>query len=163
VHLVVAAGCLLLAGFVVPGAYASCAAEASASPYAFVGTVIETGKQDRVATVITDGGQQVKVVGTPNGSWFSRSSSSTDRRYALGGRYEFHPVNAESPYQDNRCTATRQLAGPRLRPLQPPNDFLPDWLPVDEQAGPIGYLMFFGPVAAAMALLIVVGHKVFRR
>jgi hypothetical protein len=113
--------------------------------------------------VITDSGRQVKVVGTPDGSWFSRSFSSTDRRYALGGRYEFHPINANSPYQDNSCTATQQLAGPRLRLLQAPPDFLPPWLPVDEQAGPVGYLMFFGPVAAAMAFLIVVGHKVLRR
>jgi hypothetical protein len=159
-RLVVATGCLLMAGSVAPGAYASCATEASESPYAFVGTVIETEKQDRVATVITDSGRKVKVVGTPDSGWFSKSFSSVDRRYASGGRYEFHPINAESPYQDNRCTAIRQLAGPRLRPLPPPNEFFPAWLPVDEQAGLVGYLMFFGPVAVALALLIVVGQKV---
>jgi hypothetical protein len=159
VHLVVAAGCLLLGGFVAPAAYASCAE----APYAFVGTVIYTKKQERIATVITDSGRQVKVVGAQDRAWFSRSFSSTDRRYALGGRYEFHPINADTPYLDNSCTATQQLAGPRLRPRQAAIDFLPPWLPVDEQAGPVGYLMFFGPVAAAITLLIVVGRKTFRR
>jgi hypothetical protein len=113
---VVATGCLLLTGLIAPGAYAWCA-QAEPSPYAFVGTVIDTKKQDRIATVITDSGRQVKVVGTPDGSWFSRSFTSVDRRYALGGRYEFHPINADSPYRDDRCTATHQLAGPRLRPV----------------------------------------------
>ena len=31
--------------------------------------------------------------------------------------------------------------------------FLPDSLPVDEQAGVVGYLLFFGPVAAGIVLL----------
>jgi hypothetical protein len=163
VRLGLATGCLLLAGSIASGAYAWCATEAEASPYAFVGTVIETRKQDRIATVITDSGRQVTVVGALDSSWFSTSVSSVDRRYVLGGRYEFHPTNAESPYRDDSCTATRQLAGPRLRPVQPRNDFLPDWLPVDEQAGLVGYLMFFGPAAAAMTLLIVVCRKALRR
>ena len=145
-------------------AYASCVTDApEASPYAFIGTVIGTERKDRIAMVITDNGERVTVLGTQGGSWFSESYSSTDRRYALGGRYEFHPLNAESPYRDNRCTATQQLAGPRLRPLPPPNDFLPDWLPVDEQAGLVGYLLFFGPVAAGVVLLVVVGRKAHRR
>ena len=134
-----------------PPAYASCATEAMVSPYAFVGTVISTERKDHVATVITDSGQRVTVLGTEGG--FAESFRSTDRRYALGGRYEFHPLDGESPYRDNICTATQQLAGPRLRPLPPPNDFLPDWLPNDEQAGFVGYLLFFGPVAAGVVLL----------
>ena len=144
-----------------PAAYASCATEAKVSPYAFIGTVISTKKKDRVATVITDNGQRVTVRGTESG--FPESFGSTDRRYALGGRYEFHPINAESPYRDNTCTATRQLAGPRLRPLEPAKEFLPGWLPVDEQAGLVGYLLFFGPIAAGVALLIVVGRKILKR
>ena len=146
-----------------PAAYASCAAEATASPYAFIGTVISTEKKDRVATVITDNGRRVTVIGSIGGGWFSESFSSVDRRYALGGRYEFHPLNAESPYRDDTCTATHQLAGPRLRPLEPAKEFLPDWLPVDEQAGLVGHLLFFGPIAAGVALLIVVVRKVLKR
>ena len=74
--------------------------------------------------MITDSGQRVTVLGTEGG--FAESFRSTDRRYALGGRYEFHPLDGASPYRDNICTATQQLAGPRLRPLPPPNDLLPD-------------------------------------
>jgi hypothetical protein len=144
-----------------PPAYASCATEAMVSPYVFVGTVISTERKDHIATVITDSGQRVTVLGTEGG--FPESFRSTDRRYALGGLYEFHPLDGESPYRDNICTATQQLAGPRLRPLPPPNDFLPDWLPIDEQAGFVGYLLFFGPVAAGVVLLILAGRKVFQR
>lgn len=158
----VATGCLILAAVTnAPAAYASCATEPVASPYAFIGAVIRTEKADRVATVITDSGRQVMVLA--DAGWFATSFSSVDRRYALAGRYEFHPINAESPYQDDRCTATHQLAGPRLRPLKSTKEFLPGWLPVDEQAGLVGYLVFFGPVAAAMALLIFAGREVSRR
>jgi hypothetical protein len=145
----------------VPPAYASCAIKADVSPYAFVGTVISTERKDHVATVITDSGQRVTVLGTEGG--FPESFSSTDRRYALGGRYEFHPINAESPYRDNICTATRQPAGPGPQPLEPAKEFLPSWLPVDEQAGLVGYLLFFGPLAAGVVLLIVLGRKVLQR
>jgi hypothetical protein len=89
-RLAVATGCMTLAAVVsASAAYASCAADAMASPHAFVGTVISTEKDDRIATVITDSGRQVKVLGTSDTSWFARSFSSTDRRYALGGRCEF--------------------------------------------------------------------------
>ncbi|HET9779043.1 MAG TPA: hypothetical protein VFP81_07135 [Propionibacteriaceae bacterium] len=44
---------------------------------------------------------------TDNGG-FPESFRSTDRRYALGGRYAFDPLNGESPYRDNTCTATHQ-------------------------------------------------------
>jgi hypothetical protein len=40
---------------------------------------------------------------------------------------------------------------------------LPDWLPIDEQAGFVGYLLFFGPVSAGVVLLILAGRKVFQR
>jgi hypothetical protein len=63
--------------------------------------------KDHVATVITDSGQRVTVLGTEGG--FPESFRSTDRRYALGGRCEFHPLDGESPYRDNICTATQQL------------------------------------------------------
>jgi hypothetical protein len=130
-----------------PTASASCVTDdPPASPYAFVGTVIDTREDNRIATVITDAGDRVTVMGTQATSWFSESFSSVDRRYALGGRYEFHPTNASDPYLDNICTATRKLAGPRLPPREQPKGFLPDWLPVDEQAGPIGYAAFFVPV-----------------
>jgi hypothetical protein len=33
-----------------------------------------------------------------------------DRQYVVGARYEFHPLNGESLYQDNACTASWQIA-----------------------------------------------------
>ena len=76
-----------------------------------------------------------------------------------GGRQ----VKVVAAYRDNRCTATQQLAGPSLRPLESTKEFLPDWLPVDEQAGFVGYLMFFGSLAAALGLSVIVGRKIIRR
>lgn len=144
-------------------AHASCARPASPSPYAFVGTVISTEQDDRVATVITDKGVEVTVLGTGDTSRLSESFTSVDRRYQPGGRYEFHPTNAKSPYRDNACTATKQLAGPPLQPLAQREELLPDWLPVDEQAGPVGYLVFFVPLVAAALALGAVGRRALRR
>lgn len=147
-------------------AAASCATDSpEPSPNAFVGTVIATSKGDRVAEVVTDEGATVTVRGTESTSWFSNSYSSVDRRYALGGRYEFHPVNDDSPYSDNDCTATRQISGPPLSAFPEPRareGFLPEWLPVDEQAGPLGYLLFFGPVAVVGVALFAVARRFVR-
>jgi hypothetical protein len=141
-----------------PAANASCAEPPTESPHAFVGTVIDTREEDRIATVITDEGRRVIVLGTSDDSWFVESSSSVDQRYALGGRYEFHPTNASDPYRDNACTATHKISGPGLRPLEPSSEFLPGWLPIDEQAGPGGYVLFFGTsVAAALGLALLAG------
>lgn len=155
------AAAALLSGVLLPvssgTAQASCAGPPEPSPHAFTGTVIDTDEHDRVATVVTDAGRQVQVLGTKDPSWFTNSYSSTDRRYALGARYEFHPLNEETPYRDNTCTATTHLAGPELAPDAPSRQYLPGWLPVDEQAGPAGYLLFGAaaalPIAAVAAVL----------
>jgi hypothetical protein len=146
-----------------PAANASCAGSPAESPHAFVGTVINTSEENRIATVITDDGRRVTVLGTEDTSWLSESFSSIDRRYALGARYAFHPTNATTPYRDNTCTATHNLAGPDLQPLEPSKEFLPGWLPVDEQAGPIGYALFFGPVLAGAVGLAFLARWVRRR
>ena len=91
------------------------------------------------------------VRGDPDTCGFANTYTSVDRRYSLGGRYEFHPLNNQSPYSDNACTATRQLSGPPLSAFpepQAPEEVLPGWLPVDEQAGPLGYVIFFGSIVA---------------
>ena len=146
-----------------PPAAASCATAPGPSPYAFVGTVIATSQGDRVVQVVTDGGATVTVLGTTGRS--DNAFTSVDRRYALGGRYEFHPLNDESPYSDNSCTATRQLSGPSLSAIPPQvnKGVLPAWLPVDEQAGPLGYLLFFGPIALGLGVLIVGLRGLVRR
>jgi len=89
-------------------AAASCAFPVRTSAYAFVGTGTDTSNGGRVATVRTDGGAVVTVVGTPD---LGSSATSVDRKYVVGTRYEFHPINSESPYQDNACTATHEVAG----------------------------------------------------
>ncbi len=146
-----------------PAASASCGGPPTESPHAFVGTVIDTREEDRIATVVRDEGRRVTVLGTSDDSWFAESSSSVDRRYALGGRYEFHPTNAADPYRDNACTATHKIAGPEPQPLEPTREILPGWLPVDEQAGPVGYVLFFGPVVAAALGLALLARFAWRR
>jgi hypothetical protein len=134
-----------------PSAYASCAESPEPSPHRFTGTVIAVEDDGSMATVDVDTGQVVTVFGGP-GSPGRNVSSSVDRRYVVGGRYEFHPVNDKDPYRDNACTATRQLAGPSPAPAEPAEGLLPAWLPIDEAAGPTGYALFFGPVAVAVVL-----------
>lgn len=142
-------------------AQASCAGPPTDSPHAFTGTVIEVDDNGRVATVVQDDGSEVVVQGGPDlgGS----AVTSVDRHYTMGGRYEFHPLNAKSPYEDNACTATRQLAGPTATPVEPTRDRLPGWLPVDEQAGPVGYAAVGGMLVMAIALLAVPAVMTARR
>jgi hypothetical protein len=90
---------------VVP-AVGSCAETQIRSPHAFTGVVVSTRSRGRVATVRTDAGATVQVVGTPDSG---SAATSVDRSYEVGGRYEFHPINSSSPYQDNACTFTHLL------------------------------------------------------
>jgi hypothetical protein len=87
-------------------AAASCAGPPAPSSHAFTGTALAVEHEGRVATVKTDDGRTVVVRGTPNESGFT----SVDRTYTVGARYEFHPVNATNPFEDNACTATRMIA-----------------------------------------------------
>jgi hypothetical protein len=91
-----------------PEASASCAAEPPVSPWAFTGTVVSTERDGRVAAVQTEDGHRVEVVGTASISGFT----SVDRAYEIGARYEFHPTNATSPFQDNICTRTHLISRP---------------------------------------------------
>lgn len=99
---------LLLVAISAPAA-ASCATDRPPrSPSAFVGVVVSVRSEGRVATVRTEAGAEVQVRGTPGDGL--DQGTSVDRTYEPGGRYEFHPVNAGSPYEDNECTATRLLS-----------------------------------------------------
>jgi hypothetical protein len=135
-----------------PGAaHASCAEPPTDSPYAFTGTVLSVNADGRLAHVRRDDGNRVDVHGGP--TLRDDVGTSVDRHFAAGGRYEFHPRNASSPFQDDACTATRQLSGPSPAPVEPHDDRLPDWLPIDEQAGPSGYAI---GVAAGLLVLAAV-------
>jgi hypothetical protein len=106
-------------------AQASCAASPEPSPHRFVGTVVEVDADGRLAHVRLDDGSRVEVHGSP--SLADGSGTSVDRHFTVGGRYEFHPTNERSPFEDNACTATRQLSGPTVPPDSHDDD-LPGWL-----------------------------------
>jgi len=99
-------------------AWASCAVSSSQSPFWFTGTVVSTTNADRTATVRTDDGRIVIVRGSEAEG--PDAHTSADRSYRVGVRYEFDPVNASSPYQDNICTGTHPvdasaIAAPAVR------------------------------------------------
>jgi hypothetical protein len=94
----------LVAGLGTP-ASASCAGPPAVSPYAFTGTVESTEAGGRIAQVVTDDGGTVEVRGASTPCVVT----SADRYYSVGRRYEFHPLNATSPYEDNACTATHEV------------------------------------------------------
>ena len=120
-------------------ASASCAAPARQSPHAFTGVVVGTANDGRTATVRTDDGRTVKIIGAESG----RAVTSVDRGFRTGYRYEFHPLNDASPYRDNACTATRELGR----------------APVDDRsygsdAGGLGRLRVFLLLAASATVLL---------
>ena len=84
---------------------ADCVQTPPPSPHVFTGTVVSVESSGRVATVRTDDGAEVKVIGTPS----ETAVTTVDRAYDVGARYEFHPLNATSPFQDNACTRTRKI------------------------------------------------------
>ena len=98
----------LLAAITATPAAASCVATPHVSPYRFIGTVIRVENAGRTATVRTDDGRTVTVHGS--GAKEPNAATSVDRAYETGVRYEFHPINDSSPYQDNACTATHPIA-----------------------------------------------------
>ncbi|GAA1837920.1 hypothetical protein GCM10009772_14420 [Pseudonocardia alni subsp. carboxydivorans] len=101
-----------------PAARASCIADPPRSAHAFTGTVASTSADGRVAQVRTDDGRNVRVVGSPTPR--PSTATSVDRSYATGTRYEFHPLNPASPYEDNLCTATHEVAAAPAAPPEPP-------------------------------------------
>jgi hypothetical protein len=122
-------------------AQASCAASPGTSPYHFAGTVTAVGNSGRTATVRTDDGRTVTVLGSdvtgPN------AATSVDRAYLVGARYEFHPVNDSDPYRDNICTATHPIGPDFPDPAAP--------AAAATTTTPAGWL---GPGIAALALLL---------
>lgn len=94
---------------IAPEASASCTeTPPPVSPWVFTGTVVSTERDGRVAAVQTDDGHRVEVVGTASTSGFT----SVDRAYEIGARYEFHPTNSTSPFQDDICTRTHLVSPP---------------------------------------------------
>jgi ABC-type oligopeptide transport system substrate-binding subunit len=88
-------------------AYASCAGTPPPAKTVFTGTVAATSHGGRQATVHTTDGRTVTVNGTPD---LSAAATSVDRIFEDGATYEFHVLNDSAPYEDNACTATRQIS-----------------------------------------------------
>ncbi|MFE7199176.1 hypothetical protein ACFU8R_02775 [Pseudonocardia alni] len=101
-----------------PSARTSCVPDPLRSAHAFTGTVASTSADGRVAQVRTDDGRDVQVAGSPNPR--PNTATSVDRSYATGTRYEFRPLNPASPYEDNICTATHEVAAAPAVPPGPP-------------------------------------------
>jgi hypothetical protein len=84
----------------------------AAAPTVFVGTVVYTSDQDRVARVKVESiwrGPQLPAYLDVHGSPVSGPfvASSVDRHYQSGRRYLFVPVNANPPFDDNSCSLTQ--------------------------------------------------------
>ncbi|OLC48909.1 MAG: hypothetical protein AUH82_01620 [Chloroflexi bacterium 13_1_40CM_4_65_13] len=84
----------------------------AAAPTVFVGTVVYTSDQERVARVKVESiwrGPElpayIDVHGSPVSGPFT--ASSVDRHYQSGTRYLFVPVNANPPFDDNSCSLTQ--------------------------------------------------------
>jgi hypothetical protein len=128
-----------------PSAYASCAHPPRPAAHAFVGQVIATDRDNRVATVRTAGGGTVQVVGTPSPE--DSSFTSVDRTYVVGATYEFHPWNGAGPYEDNACSATERLRG----------DDIPAWSRQVVGEADVAAQSDYGIAAAGLAGVAVAG------
>lgn len=114
-----AASCALPPG---AGDATTLTAQLDAAPAVFVGTVVGTANQGRVARVrvefVWKGSPvptMVTVSGTPDAA---SAATSVDRTFAVGQRYLFVPASATSPFQDSNCSGT-QVYSSRLDPLRP--------------------------------------------
>jgi len=122
-------------------AVASCAS-ISGSPWSFAGVVTQVRSDNRIATVRTDDGRLVEVRGALYDSF-----TSIDRSYSPGGRYEFHPLNDSSPFEDNNCTATHLLSQGPVPPAERPS-----------RVGPVA-----GAAAAVLILTVIISLRRSRR
>ena len=156
--LLVSALTVLLALMGAAPAHASCArATPPGSPARFTGVVLGTELAQRVAYVHTDDGRNVVVRGTD--STAADAFTTIDRTYLTGHRYDFHPVNDTSPFEDNICTATLDLGpAPTSDPVssQAAEALVGD---APESDGPSGWALG----AAAGAGLLMTGVVLVRR
>lgn len=149
-------------------ATASCAASPPPSPHAFTGTVLKTRLDGRVATVRTASGAIVTVRGAAAAG--RKVFTTVDRQYKVNRSYEFHPLNARSPFQDNACTATNRipggnLAGDLLEPAaeEPEVNVAPPLTPADDDDGSPVLAATAGAVAVTAAVLTLLVLLLRRR
>jgi hypothetical protein len=147
-----------LAVTIAPAARASCIADPASSPYSFTGVVARTELGQRIAYVRTDDGRDVVVRGTS--ATAENAFTTIDRTYLTGHRYDFHPVNDTSPFEDNACTATLDLgSAPTEQPAAGTTTAETEL--ADGDAGPPRAWLVLGAVAGVG--LLVAGVVLVRR
>lgn len=93
-------------GTTIPSTGTSCVSGPLRSGYAFTSTVASTSADGRDVQAVSSSNPQ------PN------PATSVDRSSATGTRYEFRPLSPASPYEDDLCTATHEVAA--AAPPEPP-------------------------------------------
>jgi hypothetical protein len=167
---------LAVSGFLVigtDGAQASCAMlpslqeQITAAPLVFVGTVVSTSDDDRLAHVRVESiwkgptlSAYVDVHGSPVSGLFN-VHSSVDRMYRAGDRDIFVLFSDSSPYQDNSCSATQpytaEIAAFAPADARPPAPVTPV-----EQAQ--NWLIQYGlPVGVALVVIAAMAFIGLRR
>jgi hypothetical protein len=160
-------------------AQASCAVPSAlpeqikAAALVFVGTVLSTSDDNRVAYVRVEsiwkgplGAEYVNVHGSPGSAG---TVTSVDRHYQAGTRYLFILYSAEQPLQDNDCTGTQPytnaLASLRPSGARPPAVGYPnDPMPNPQLAElVIGAVIVIVLVAAAVVVIATRGMRSSKR
>lgn len=152
-------------------AAASCLGPPPPSPHAFTGTVLTTRLDGRMATVRIASGATVIVRGAAEGK---RAFTTVDRHYKAGRSYEFHPVNARSPFRDSACTRTHKirggnLAGDKPEPEEPAEEVAPEvraatpMTPADDDDGSLVSAATAKAIAACAAVLTLLVFLLRRR
>jgi hypothetical protein len=137
----------------------------ASSPVVFVGTVMYTSDQDRVARVKVEAiwrgpslPAYVDLHGSPVSGPFT--ASSVDRHYQAGHRYLFVPVNDKMPFDDNSCSLTQpftaDLAALAPRDARSPapasfNDYVQNFTGQNPWVAPLLVLVL--AVAATVAIV----------
>jgi hypothetical protein len=154
------------------GVQASCAQAPSlreqiaASPLVFVGTVISTSDNDRVARVSVESiwkgrvlPAYVDVHGSPVSGLFS--FSSVDRMFRTGERDIFVLFSDQQPLQDNSCSATQPYTA-EVAALAPSNAKSPAPLTAGDQIQNL-FSDYRLPIGIALVILAVAAFIGLRR
>jgi hypothetical protein len=154
------------------GAQASCAVSLSlqeqiaTAPLVFVGTVVSTSDEDRVAHVRVESiwkGPTLSAYVDVHGSPVSELNvhSSVDRMYRAGERDLFVLFSDSAPYQDNSCSATQPYTA-EIAALAPADARPPAPVTPVEQVQ--NWLIQYGlPVAVALVVIAVAALITIRR
>lgn len=140
---------------------------AASAPVVFVGTVLSSDHDGRLAHVRVDQvwngpdvPQTVEVRGGP-GTLLPNEHSDIDRTYAVGRRYLFVPTNASPPFEDDFCTATMPYTSTVAR--YTPTTARPLALPPDSRRPGAAYalagLALIGSVALGASVAIWAVHR----